>query len=344
MVKPGHLDLGSLHTPLPVKIRAMRISAFDLIPTVNKTDSVQTGCKGQHSKICINEGGFLIMYGNYGGKRSLQCKPTMTKNFWEQDIEDLEVLEMCAVKGREEYLVCTIDTPRSIQLRSMKTGELLYIFWIRFKPGKICFLKTSTFLVVDESEDSDLKLVEFIVAEKITNERVLKVKLEMGKKTISTKMEKNICGLAPIKHQGHQLIVMVSRLNDVVQAIDYITGDVKWTNKHTCDDLQTESIGLCQDNVSYLYVIDKLCKRILWVSANGQQKRKLVDIPSVSNIYCSSWDNSQQRLFLLVVDHKSQEWLKGYRVTHMKPGTRTKTSGAVTKKTSDKVATQKKEE
>ena len=65
------------------------------------------------------------MYGDYGGKRSLQCKPTMTKNFWEQDMEDLEVLEMCAVKGREEYLVCTIDTPRSIQLRSMKNWRAL---------------------------------------------------------------------------------------------------------------------------------------------------------------------------------------------------------------------------
>ena len=293
MVKQGHLDLGSLHTPLPVKIRSMRIAAFGLIPTVNKTDSVQTGCKGQHSKICISEEGFLIMFGDYGGKRSLQCKPTMTTNLWEQDMDDLVVLEMCAVKGREEYLVCTIDTPKSIQLRGMKTGELLYTFWIRFPSGKICFLKTGIFLVVDKTDDSDLKLVEFKVTEKITDEGVLKVKVEMGEKAKDTKIEKNISGLVPIKHEGRQLIVMVSRMNDVVQAMDYITGEVTWTNKQVCDDLQTESIGLCQDGVGFLYVIDKLCKRILWVSVNGEQKRKLVDIPSVSNIYCSSWDNSQ---------------------------------------------------
>ena len=284
------------------------------------------------------------MFGDHDGKKSLQCKPTMTTNLWEQDMEDLVVLEMCAVKGRDEYLVCTIDTPRSIQLRSMKTGELLYTFWIRFQTGKICFLKTAIFLVVDKTEDSDLKLVEFKLVEKITNEGVLKVKLEMAEKKISTNMERNICGLAPIKHDGRQLIVMVSRMNDVVQAIDYITGEVTWTNKHVCDDLQTESISLCQDSVGFLYVIDKLCKRILWVSANGEQKRKLVDIPSVSNIYCASWDNSQQRLFLLVVDHKSQEWLKGYSVTHRKPGTRTNTSEAATKKTSDKENTKSKEE
>ena len=319
-MKHGYLDFGTLHTPLPARIRAMGVDVFGLIPTVKKPDSLQTGSEGHHSKICISEEGFLILFGDHNGTRSLQCKPTMSTNLWKIDMEDWVIMEMCSVRGRQDYLALIIETPKSIQLRSMKTGKLLYTYWIRFQPGKMCFLKNGTFLVINKSENSNPKLVEFKLIEKLTDDRVLKVKLEKTKKTLKTQMKTEICGVAPFVHQGRLLVAMVSRMNDLVQAIDYMTGEIAWTNKIICDDLQSESISLCKDGVGFLYIIDKLCKRILWVSANGKEKKKLTDIASVSNIECASWDNSQQRLFLLVVDHKGQEWLKGYRVTHTKPG------------------------
>ena len=323
VVSNGQLDLGTLHSPAPAKIQTMRIGAHGLVPKITKVDSIRTGNKAQHTKMCINEEGFLIMFRDLRGTRTIECKPTITTSLWEQNMKDLVVRELCAVHGRKEYLVCTIETPKSIQIRSMKTGDLLCILRIAFSPGKICSHKPGSFLVVEKTRDKKLKLAEFRITEKIIGDR-LKIKLEEVERTLENGMEIHINGLVPVKDNGRLLLSMVTRMNDVVQAIDYVTGDVVWTNDNLCDGLQTESIDLCQDNVGFMYITDKLYKRIVWVSADGKQKKKLIGVPSVSDICSAAWDKSQQRLFLLTVDHRGEEWLKGFRASYVKPGTRLK--------------------
>ena len=191
--------------------------------------------------------------------------------------------------------VIVVTKQKKIELWDPLSGKLLDTMRIPgFDPCAICRTSWDTIMVANWSQnhpniDKRQPLTEMLALQATrVNLRRLDHKLTVELTSVIS-MEKS-----------HKILVVTSFNNDVIMAIDYLTGDLIWEHSsYDCDGVMIRPNGVCSDEEGYIYVADTglpYC-RVFVLSPLGKIVNKILNTAG----WCDdiTWINKDRKLIVL---------------------------------------------
>ena len=131
--------------------------------------------------------------------------------------------------------------------------------------------------------------------------------------TIDTEWS-NPFGLDLIHHDGKQLLIVTSWKENMIEPIDYKTGEIVRKIHGEFGGKKIEPHGICHDNFGNLYIADGTSNRILVVSPDGKIKQNLIGTPHA--LFLVGWLELQR----LVVNYSTnKEMFKIDKINYVNP-------------------------
>ena len=192
-------------------------------------------------------------------------------------------------------MVVVVTKEKRIELWNPLSGKLINFIKIpNFDPCAVCESSWDTLLVASWSQDHpnmDLRQPRTSILELQATQTHLKA--------LDHRLTVNLTSIASMV-KSHKILVMTSFNNDVIMAVDYLTGDTIWKlTDREYEDVQIRPNGICTDDAGYVYVADTALSycRIFVVSPLGQVVKRIMNTAG----WCDdiTWINEGRKLVVL---------------------------------------------
>ena len=301
-------DTGKLRTePLAIKplniVKAIRKQV--LIPETKLLRTIDTELeKWGHTKMCVSKDGRVVVSENIKKEIWLKCFNTNGDHLWQVQMgkADNDVRGLASSPNNEHFFV-TMN--RGIEMRNLSDGHKICERDTYFTCTHL-FCTVDNVLLVVNTDSTPRKLVKFEVkCEPVAC-------LEAFDGLVETNLN-SVFGYTMLNNKNKQLLIVTSWQQNIIKAIDYLTGNTEWIITGEYEGKKIVPHGICCDDIGHLYIADGANNRVLLVSPQGNIRRKLIDSPN-KTVWIGFTEAN--RLVMNVKSHRSMIALQVYQIKY----------------------------